>query len=147
MPIMDGFEACERIFNYLTKQDSIFDARHSNNPSIVSLPLQINNFSDVIEQNNSFKSLKNRQIFLSSVYTPERRKSNSNNSFKYPLDLEFKYTGPIIVALTADESPEMASKIMTYPFLMHKSRILKEHTDDLLKEIKLRSDEKQIKRK
>jgi len=38
----------------------------------------------------------------------------------------------IIVALTADESPEMATKIESLPFFLHFSRLMPEHTKLLL---------------
>lgn len=113
MPIMDGFEACNRIHNYFKFTQSL-----SRDPCDVAKQFSHSQKFKVNPLSDGLGFVKQRSLF-------ENKNPIGSNVI-------CKTKTALIIALTADESPEMSAKIESHPFHMQCSRLTAEMVRSLL---------------
>jgi CheY-like chemotaxis protein len=104
MPIMDGFEACVRISNFFKES-----ALKMRDPSTCNV---------LFNQSQKFKVSP-----LSGKAEYKKQRSLQEIKNQEEMKAERKDSRVFIIALTADESPEMAAEIAAYPFDMQCAKL------------------------
>jgi CheY-like chemotaxis protein len=127
MPIMDGFEACRRIYDHF-KAAKLFDFRRIREEEDNLLSQSVN---IVVKSAPLIKKpkLSKQQSLSLKCLLPSAKKVKINVK---------------IIALTADESPAMVAEIQKHPFDYQCSRLSKEMIFSLIKRLELKRRKEKI---